>query len=96
MVRVFVVRFARNRTAQSLPAHSALFSPLLRALKCTVSLLDVRRFLAVCRCRLLQQVRVNFVMDGDKMRLDLDNVEGRELSSESEAPPEQPPAWTIK
>lgn len=45
----------------------------------------------------VQQVRVNFVMDGDKMRLDLDNVEGRELSSEeTEAPPEQPPAWTIK
>lgn len=35
-------------------------------------------------------------MDGDKMRLDLDNVEGRELSSEREDPPEQPPAWTIK
>ncbi|CBJ48652.1 conserved unknown protein [Ectocarpus siliculosus] len=44
------------------------------------------------------RVRVKFVMDGDKMRLDLDNVEGRDLSSTSdkEAPPVQPPAWTIK
>lgn len=42
------------------------------------------------------KVRVKFVMDGDKMRLDLDNVEGRELSSAREAPPQQPPAWTIK
>ncbi|CAM9523221.1 unnamed protein product [Scytosiphon promiscuus] len=43
------------------------------------------------------RVRVNFVMDGDKMRLDLDNVEGKDVSAaEPQAPPEQPPAWTIK
>ncbi|CAN0258739.1 unnamed protein product [Pylaiella littoralis] len=42
------------------------------------------------------RVRVKFVMDGAKMRLDLDNVEGREMASEIKPPPAQPPAWTIK
>ncbi|CAB1109726.1 unnamed protein product [Ectocarpus sp. CCAP 1310/34] len=44
------------------------------------------------------RVRVKFVMNGNKMRLDLDNMEGRDVSSTSDkvAPPVQPPAWTIK
>lgn len=41
------------------------------------------------------QVRPNFVMYDDKMRMDL-NIEGDEMFADREVPPEQPPAWTIK
>eukprot|EP00904_Undaria_pinnatifida_P000681 jgi/Undpi1/10613/HiC_scaffold_29.g13063.m1 len=44
------------------------------------------------------RIRPKFMMDGDKMRLDLNNLEGIEMFIDRErvAAPEQPPAWKIK
>lgn len=41
------------------------------------------------------QVRPEFVMFGNKMRLNLD-IQGDDMFSDREVSPQQPPAWTIK
>ena len=56
------------------------------------------RVLALFFCTFSCQIRPKFMMDGDKMRLDLNNLEGIEMFIDRErvAAPEQPPAWKIK